>query len=157
MRSLLFPLCCICHMPDYLPISFVCQGDRPHTHTNTHLISFPCVYGFLLFDTPILASSFFLSFKSPLSFHHSFFHRLSLPHHFYSLVFSPHFYLSLPFPLPLCLLLSFRVCFIILPSSLKIILLSSGMYSIHVIRQFKSLKEDCTIVCTKLIFHSVNV
>lgn len=56
--------------------------------------------------------------------------------------------------------LSFFFFFFCLPSVwLKIVPSPSGKKSgcIRVMRKFKSLKEDCTVECTKLIFHSVNV
>lgn len=145
MSPLLFPLWCTCHMPDYLPISFVCQSDTPHTHSFLLIV---CVCRFLLSDTPILAVSCFLilhlpSFSITLLLSFSLFLTTSL-----CLFFSLHLYLSLPLPLPRSLLLSFSLPFIFLLFSLKIIVSPPGKKSgcIRVMRKFKSLKADCTSV-----------
>lgn len=137
-------------MPDYLPISFVCRGDRPHTHTHKNtcadVIPLHFVRGFL-----------------PSLMHPS----LLPPLVFVFLSFLFHFLSSLPLQLPSFLSpltsLSFSflsVCSLLfsLPH-LKPILSPSGEKSgcIYVMTRFKSHKEDCTNACAKLIFHSFNV
>lgn len=70
MSPLLFPLCCTCHMPDYLPISFVLYVRvTHHTHTNTHTPP-KSAYRFLFFLAPPSAppSSFFFYISRQLTF-----------------------------------------------------------------------------------------
>lgn len=114
----------------------VCQGDTPHTHKHTHLLKV-CI-----------ASSFFW-------LHHP---RPLLPFSFTSHVSSLFSQLS-SFLSRLTLLLSLRLPFISPPPPFSLekkknILSPSGKKSgcIRVMRKFKSLKEDCTVACTKLIF-----
>lgn len=152
VSPLLLFLCCSDHMSDYLPISFVCRVD---THTkHTRVVAVCCVCGFLLLSPPLLSFLFLFYLLSHLIRYHVCLIR-SLP------FFSSYFHLALPFSIPHLLLLFFHLSFIFLPFSQNIILASvlSGKKAgcICVMRKFKSLKEDCRIVCTKLIFQGVCV
>lgn len=105
------------------------------------------------FLSPLPFLSFISHLPPPLFFSLS--HHFSVLSHFLSSFLSQ---LTSLFLAPCACSLSVP-SFIFLPSSLKIILSQSGKKSgcIRVMRKFKSPKEDCTIVCEKLIFHSVNV
>lgn len=138
MSPLLFPLCCTCHMPDYLPISFVLYVRvTHHTHTNTHTPP-KSAYRFLFFLAPPSSppSSFFFYISRQLTF----FSTLFVSVQAYSLAF-----LASPLYLPPSPFLTGKKKNILSPSGKK-----SGC--IRVMRKFKSLKEDCTVACTKLIF-----
>lgn len=70
MSPLLFPLCCTCHVPDYLPISFVLYVRvTHHTHTQTHTPP-KSAYRFLFFLAPpsLPPSSFFFYISRQLTF-----------------------------------------------------------------------------------------
>lgn len=140
-EPIIIPL--VLHLPyAWLPSNLlctVCQGDTPHTQTHTLPQS---VYRFLFFwgvlhprpppplaFTSHVSSLFSLSFPALLC---------SVPA--YSLAFLPS-----PLYLPLSHWKKKKKKNILSPSGKK-----SGC--IRVMRKFKSLKEDCTVACTKLIF-----
>lgn len=119
MSSFSFPLCCTCHMPDYLPISFVCQGDT-HRSTHTSFLYTVCM-AFILLGNSVFAlfsplfPSYLLYLTFPLPLFFSLSHHFSVLSHFLSSFLSQ---LTSLFLAPRACSLSVPP-FIFLPSSLK--------------------------------------
>lgn len=114
-----------------------CMSGWHTTHTQTHTPP-KSAYRFLLFLAPpsLPPSSFFFYISRQLTF----FSTLFVSVQAYSLAFLPS-----PLYLPPSPFLTGKKKNILSPSGKK-----SGC--IRVMRKFKSLKEDCTVACTKLIF-----
>lgn len=126
----------ICLITFQSPLYCMSGWHTTHTHKHTHLLK-----------VRIASSFFWLHHPCPL-----------LPFSFTSHVSSLFSQLS-SFLSRLTLLLSLRLPFISPPPPFSLekkknILSPSGKKSgcIRVMRKFKSLKEDCTVACTKLIF-----
>lgn len=140
-EPIIIPL--VLHLPyAWLPSNLlctVCQGDTPHTHKHTHLLKVCIASSFfwLHHPRPLLPFSFTSHVSSLFSLSFS---TLLVSVQAYSLAFLPS-----PLYLPPSPFLTGKKKNILSPSGKK-----SGC--IRVMRKFKSLKEDCTVACTKLIF-----